>query len=450
MKTDIVIIGASAAGLSAAMTLKNLSPDQEIILFRNVSSTPVPCGIPYIYGTLKDVSKDIIPDTMLHNLGIEIKIANVDCIDPKTKTVYYNNEKEQMNYNRLLLATGSIPFVPPIEGIGLKNIFTVKKDPKKLESINEAVKDTKQIVVIGGGFIGVEMAEQLAVLKGKGAKVTIVEMLPHCLMNACELDLCIAAEKELAMEGIEILTNAQVTAFEGDESGQVKEVVLKDGTRLQSDLVIIGIGAAPNIELAKKSGIPCDERAGVKVNEHLKTPVDEIYAAGDCTEKISFITGKPSGIRLASVAAYEGLVVANNLLGKKIKNKGAVGAFSTKIGKVTLGAAGLTTTQCTKEGIEYVIGEFTGPDRHPATLPGVTKDMKAILIFKKSDRTIIGGHIKGGLTTGEMINIISTAIQAKLTVDDIYHLQVATHPLLTGSPIAYHILKAAENAYLQF
>ncbi len=212
----------------------------------------------------------------------------------------------------------------------------------------------------------------------------------------------------------------------------------------------MGVGAAPNIKLAKKAGIPCDPRTGIEVDEYMQTPVKDVYAAGDCASKFSFITKKPCGIRLASVAAHEGILAANNMLGHDVKNKGAVGAFSTKIGDVAMGAAGFTQHACEKEGIEYIKGEFVGPDKHPATLPNTFMNMKVILLFNKQDKTIIGGHVLGGDTAAEMVNIISTAIQAKLKVEDLYFMQVATHPLLTGSPIAYHVVRAAGDAFFKF
>ncbi len=444
--SDIAIIGASASGLSAALTIKRNNPSLSVTLFRKVSKTPVPCGIPYIYGTLKRVEKDIIPDSHFTSLGIDFLISEVTKIDQEKKVIFYDNNN-QLKYQKLLMATGSIPFIPPIEGVNLENVYAIDKNPKNLTVIEDKLKNASNIVVIGGGFIGVEMSEQIATLKGKEAVVTIVEMLPHCLMSAMEEEFCIAAESELKKLGINILTKTQVMKLDGKD--KVEKVILANNDWIRADLVIIGVGAAPNTELAEKCGIPFDKRNGILVNKYMHTGLDNVYAAGDCVQKFSFITGKPSGIRLASVAAYEGIIAGNNMLGNKLENKGAVGAFSTKIGDIALGSAGLTQDACEREGIEYILGEFEGPDKHPATLPETFKNMKAMLLFRKDNGQIIGGHIKGGDTTGEMINIISTAIQAKLTATDLYVMQVATHPLLTGSPIAHHINRAAGDAYFK-
>ena len=444
-KTDVAIIGASAAGLSAALTIKRKNKDAKVTLFRKVEKTPVPCGIPYIYGTLKDVKKDIIPDEHFASYGIDIIVAEVKEINKDEKKVVYNGS--YLNYDKLLITTGSIPFIPPIEGTNLKNVYAIEKNPKDLKVIEDKLKDASNIVIIGGGFIGVEMSEQIAKLKGNSANITIIEMLPHCLMAAIEEEFCIEAENELRKLGVNILTNTQVTKLEGNE--KVEKVILKDDKWIRADLVIIGVGAAPNIELAEANGILCDKRGGILINKFMETNIENIYAAGDCVQKFSFITGKPTGIRLASVAAYEGIVAANNILGNKVENKGAVGAFSTKIGDIALGSAGFTRAACEREKIDYIVGEFVGPDKHPATLPDTFKNMKAILIFRKDNGKIIGGHIKGSNVVGEMVNIIAVAIQSGLTAEDLYLMQIATHPLLTGSPIAHHINRAAGDAYFK-
>ncbi len=444
-RADVVIVGASAAGLSAALTIKRNKPDAKVVLFRKVEKTPVPCGIPYIYGTLKDVKKDIIPDEHFSSMGIDIRVAEVKKIDKEKKEVFYNGDS--INYNKLLIATGSIPFVPPIEGIELGNVYAIEKNPKDLQVIEDKLGGATDIVIIGGGFIGVEMSEQIAKLKGDSANITIIEMLPHCLMAAIEEEFCIEAEEQLKKLGVNIFTNSQVVKLEGKD--RVQKVILKDGKWIKADVVIIGVGAAPNVEIAQKNNIPFDKRGGIIVNRFMETEVKDIYAAGDCVQKFSFITGKPAGIRLASVAAYEGIVAGNNIIGNRVENKGAVGAFSTKIGDVALGSAGFTRISCERENIAYVAGEFVGPDKHPATLPDTYKDMKAILIFRKDNGKIIGGHIKGSSMAGEMVNIIAVAIQAGLTAEELYLMQIATHPLLTGSPIAHHINRAAGDAYFK-
>jgi NADPH-dependent 2,4-dienoyl-CoA reductase/sulfur reductase-like enzyme len=463
-KTDVLIIGGSAAGLMAAVTLKKRNPDKKVTIVRNVKKTPVPCGIPYIYGILKDVSKDIIPDEGFVSAGIEILVKHVEKVDRAAKTVTFN-DGSTIGYEKLVLGTGSKPFVPPMPGTNLKNVFTVKKDPKYLDELYAALqKNVKNVVVIGGGFIGVEMAEQIAKMSGavyqdyfctaeqSGAaiNVSLIEMLPHCLMLACEEEFGIVAENELKKLGINVMVENQVKSIDDDGTGKVCGVTMTNGTKLSADLVIIGIGAIPNIDLAESIGLPATPRSGFEVNEYLQTQDPDVYAAGDCATKFSFFTGKPSGIRLASVACTEGMIAASNIYNEKSrKTMGALGAFATKVGERCIGAAGLTTKAAADEKIEVVIGEAVAPNRHPGALPGCIPTMKAKLLYRKDNGVIVGGHICGGESAADMANVIAVAIQSKLTAEDMATMQYATHPLLTSSPLTYHIMLAAENAAAQ-
>lgn len=448
-KTDVAIIGGSAAGLMAALTLRKRTPDKSVTVIRNVQQTPVPCGIPYIYGTLKKIEKNIIPDQMFISMGIRILYQQVEDIHRNSKTVSFA-DGSVLGYEKLVLATGSKPFVPPIEGIDKENVFVVEKDPLRLQALHSALLSAKNVVVIGGGFIGVEMAEQIALMSKsrpgvEDTSVTIVEMLPHCLMMACEEEFCIQAENELKTLGVKVMVNHGVQAISGQD--KVTAVQLTNGAQLDADLVLVCIGAVPNVELAKKCGLETDSRQGVLVDEYMQTKDPNIFASGDCAAKASFITGKPSGIRLASVASSEGMIAASNLYSAgKRKNRGALGAFATKVGNTSIAAAGLTLKAAAEEGIEVVVGEAISPNRHPASLPECTAEMKAKLLFRKDNGRIIGGHILGGDSSADMVNEIAVAIQTGATAEDLATMQYATHPLLTASPLTYHIMLAAENA----
>ncbi|WED24659.1 FAD-dependent oxidoreductase [Vibrio sp. JC009] len=447
--TDIAIIGGSVGGLVAAVTSKKRNPEKSVTVIRNVMKSMVPCGIPYIYGTLKAVEKDQIPDQKFLDMGIEIVCSDVASIDRDNKALQFR-DGEALRYDKLIVATGSKPFVPPIKGVALDNVFVVEKDPVKLQSLYNALETAKNVIVIGGGFIGVEMAEQITVMKQaeKDTKVTIVEMLPHCLMMACEEEFCVQVENELTESGINIVTGQGVKEIRG--GNQVTSVLLADGTELSADLVLISAGAKPNAELAEKCGLKTDPHQGIVVNEYMQTNDPDIFAAGDCASKTAFITGKPSGIRLASVASSEGMIAASNLYNEvKRKSMGALGAFATKVGPHSIASAGLTTKAAEEEGIEVVVGEAVAPNRHPGNLPGCVMNMKAMLLFRKDNGKIVGGHVIGGESAADMVNAISVAIQAGNTMEELATMQYATHPLLTASPTAYHIMLAAENGAIK-
>ncbi|WP_028580145.1 FAD-dependent oxidoreductase [Desulfogranum japonicum] len=452
-KTDVAIVGASAAGLMAAVTLRKRNPEKSVTVIRHVVKTPVPCGIPYIYGTLKRVEKNIIPDENFIKMGVDIKYMEVNAVDRENKSISFV-DGTSLSYDKLILSSGSKPFVPPLPGVDQENVFVIEKDPLKLQKLHTALESAKNVVVVGGGFIGVEMAEQIALMAGKEAMkesritVSLIEMLPHCLMMACEEEFCIQAENELTKLGVTVKTNSGVKEIAGQ--GKVTSVRLADGTELETDLVLVSIGAVPNIDLANQCGLSADPRKGILVDEYMQTQDPDILAAGDCASKTSFITGKTSGIRLASVACSEGMIAASNLYDEtKRRNLGALGAFATKVGSQSIAAAGLTSKAAADEGIEVVIGEATTPNRHPASLPDCITEMKAKLLFQKDNGKIVGGHILGGESSADMVNAIAVAIQTGATAEELATMQYATHPLLTASPLFYHIMLAAENGAIQ-
>ena len=450
MKRDVVIIGGSAAGLMAGITLKKRTSDKTVTVIRNVERSLVPCGIPYIYGIMGSVEKDLIPDQGFIDQGIEILQREVTDIDRSAKEVVCA-DGDRIGYGKLIITTGSKPFIPPLPGIDKNNVYPINKDPKYLEKLYETLTPAKNVVVIGGGFIGVEMAEQIARMgenEGSAKQVTVVEMLPHCLLLACEEEFCLEIEEELKNIGIEVKTNSQAEEITGSDNAD--GVRLASGEILPADVVIIGIGAQANIDLAQKCGINADKRNGIKVDTFMQTDDPDIFAAGDCAAKFSCITGKPSGIRLASVACNEGMIAASNLYDKKRETLGALGAFSTKVGQRAIGAAGLTSKAAADEGIEVIVGEAISPNRHPGHLPGAVAEMKIKLLFRHDNGKVIGGHVSGGEATSDMVNIIAVAIQAGLTAEQLAVMQYATHSLLTSSPLSYHVMLAAENAALQF
>ncbi|MFA5700950.1 MAG: FAD-dependent oxidoreductase [Desulfuromonas sp.] len=448
---DVVIIGGSAAGLMAATTLKRRYPQKSVTVIRNVSKTPVPCGIPYIYGTLRAVEKNIVPDEMITSQGIEIVASHVEDVDRSSKIVVCRDH-EAIKYAKLIVATGSKPIIPPLPGIELENVFAVAKDPFFLQRIFSALQAARHVVVIGGGFIGVEMAEQIARLQTEiqaDTQISLVEMQDYCLSLACEKEFGREVEEELKKEGVALYLNSQVRSLEADSAGKVKSVCLSDGSTIAADVVILGLGARPNIELAAAMGLKTDPQGGVVVDEYMQTSDPDVYSAGDCATKFSFFSGKPSGVRLASIAASEGLIAATNIFKPKArKTLGALGAFATKVGERSVGAAGYTAAAAQQEGIEFVVGEATAPNRHPGGLPG-SINTKVKMLFRKQDGVLIGGHVCGGEAAAEMANVMAVAMQAKLTAEDLATMQYATHPLLTAAPTSYQIMLAAEFAAAQ-
>jgi NADPH-dependent 2,4-dienoyl-CoA reductase/sulfur reductase-like enzyme len=441
-QADVVIVGGSAAGPVAGITVRRHYKDKSVILIRKEEQAKVmvPCGIPYIFGTVGSPDKNVIPDALLSNNGIELIIDEAVDIDREAKTLK-TAKGESVSYGKLILAIGSLPSRPPIPGMELENVFPVWKEAAYLANVLSAIQKAKDVIVIGGGFIGAETADECK--KIGHCNVTIVEMLPHCLMLALDAEFAAKAEDKLKERGINIITDNGVKAILGD--GKVSEVELRNGDKLKADVVIVGIGAVPNNELAKKTGLKIGELGGIWVDSCQKTSDEDIFAVGDCAEKTSFFTGRPSAVRLASVATNEARIAGANIEAPRRKNPGVIGVFATAFGDYAVASAGLTEKAATDAGYDVVATEAAAPDRHPGCIPDAS-EIKVKLIFDRKTQKLLGGEISGGTSTAELTNVIAMAIQTGLTAEDVALFQMGTHPLLTASPIVYPLVNAAEMA----
>jgi len=441
-KTDVAIVGGSAAGLTAAITARRHYPDKKITLIRKEKLVPIPCGIPYIFGTVGSAQKNLIPDTPLEKNKVDFLIDEVTEINREKRSLKTKGG-EEIAYDKLIIATGSLPMMPPIPGFEKENVYPVFKDVDRLGAMQEKLKSSKKVVVIGGGFIGVEMSDEMN--KIGNLDVTICELLPHCLQLAFDAEFCEEAEKLLKERGVKILANQKVVSIEGDK--KVSGVKLGDGTVLEADMVIIGIGTVPNIELAKNANLRLGPTGSIWVDRTMRTIDENIFSCGDCTEKFSFFGGKPSKLRLASIASSEARIAGSNLFGIQRESVGTIGVFSTAIGDRAFAEAGMTENFAKQQGYEVITGAAEGPNRHPGSMPGMA-NQKIKLIFEKRTKVLIGAQMMGDHAVGELVNAASACIQHKMTIDDISCFQMGTHPALTASPVAYQFVNAAESALL--
>ncbi|HOZ49787.1 MAG TPA: FAD-dependent oxidoreductase [Candidatus Hydrogenedentes bacterium] len=437
---DTLVIGGSAAGLTAAITARRHYPEKNVLLIRKEEQVLIPCGIPYIFGTVGSPENNLIPDTALTQNKIDLLIDEVRGLD-RAKGEVNTSRGETIAYDRLILATGSLPAMPPIPGFELGNVFPVHKDVAHLRNMQNALKGVSDLVIIGGGFIGVEFADECK--KCTGANVSIVEMLPHCLILAYDDEFCIHAEELLQERGVIPMTNTKVKRLVGKNT--VEGVELENGITVPAQTVIVGIGAAANVVLAERAGLNIGPTGGIAVDRTMRTSDDRIYACGDCAEKVSFFGGRPSGLKLASIATAEARIAAANLFGTRRESIGTVGVWSTAIGETAFATAGLTETLATRHGYNYVVGTAEAVNRHPGGMPGARK-MKVKLVFEKRTGVLLGGQVMGDSAAGEVINAISACVQRRMTAEDVAMFQTGTHPALTASPIAYQFVNAAEAA----
>ena len=253
-KTDVLVIGGSAAGIIAAVTGKSYYQDKDFLLIRKEKKVLVPCGIPYIFGSLGSSDKDIIPDAVLTDAGIRLKIDEVISIDKKNKKCT-TSDGTKISFEKLVLAIGSTPIVPKwLKGTNLENVFTIPKDKEYIDGTIAKLDGCNKIVTIGGGFIGVEIADELNKI---GKNVTIVEILPHVLCMNCDEEITITVEEILKSRGIKIKTGVGAKEILGDK--KVIGVLLDNGEKLETDAVILSLGYRPNTGLAEKSGIKINE-----------------------------------------------------------------------------------------------------------------------------------------------------------------------------------------------
>jgi len=441
-KTDILIIGGGPAGVVSAVTAKKNYPEKNVTLVRDKNRVVVPCGIPYVFNRLDSVEKNIMPDKSLEKNNVNLIIDKATSLDTENKTASFE-KGDEINYEKLIIATGSTPILPPIEGANIKGVWQIKKDFEYLANLREAVIKSKSVVIVGGGFIGVELAEELSRIEG--IKITIVEKLKHCLATTFDEGFTVAAEEMLKNKGVEIKTGCMVEKIIGKD--KVEQVILTGGEELPADLVILSIGAKPNVALIEDTQIKTGKYGGIWVDEYMRTSEQDVFAIGDCSETRDFFTGQHVPVMLASTASMEARVAGSNLYQLKFlkQNKGSLNTFSTYIDGLVLGVVGLTEEKANSDGFEIVTGEAQCTNHHPGTLPG-TKPVVVKLVFSKSSGTLLGAQIMGPENMSEFINIVSLAIQEKTTAYDLEFLQVSTHPLLTPAPTVSPIINASRSA----
>ena len=437
---EVVIIGGSAAGLTAAITTKRFYPDKKVLIIRREENVLIPCGIPYIYGDVGSTAKNLIPDAVLEKNGIDLLVGEAVEIK-KDEKVVETKKGEKVKYEKLIIASGSDPVIPPINGSDKDNVFIVKKDEKYLDFLLDEVNKAKDMVIIGGGFIGMEFADECK--KNRDINISVVEMLPHCLMLVFDKEFCKQGEELIIKRGVNVITNERVEEISGD--GKVESVKLANGKNIKADLVLIGIGVKPNIEIARDAGIEINEKGTIKVDRYMRTSDENIFACGDCCEKFSFFDKGPVNLMLASIATNEARIAGANLYETNRSNEGVIGTYSTVIGEIALARSGLSVYEARENGYDIVLGQAEGPNCHPGCMPG-SCNLKLNLIFEKGTSIILGGQLIGAKSGGELINLISGCIHKKMTANDIATFQMGTHPALTASPIAYQVSNAAEMA----
>jgi len=442
-EVDALIVGGGPGGMSAAITAAQVWPGRRILLIRPEEEPVVPCGIPYIFGTLKGVEHDLLSSAPFRTLGGEILCDRVTEVDLEEKTAL-TESGVRVHWQRLVLATGTMPHLPPIPGIRRPGVFAIRKDYDHLEHLFEdLIPSVKRLAVVGGGFIGVEFADEV---RQSGVAVTVIEQLPHILLRNFDQEVSVRIEQELRARDITVHTGSGVTALEGDgEEGPVRAVRLANGERIPAEAVLVAIGDRRNTVLGETLGFTMARGGGIWVDAFQRTREDpHVFAVGDCAFKQDFLLRRSVPSLLASTAAAEGRTAGMNLFGLRNEryNAGTIAIYASQVGDLAFGCAGMTAAAARTEGLTVVVGRVVVPDHHPPTMPG-TRMMTCLLVFSRSG-LLLGGQVLGGPTTAEVLNAIGIAIQARLSVHELVSFQFGSHPRLTAPahPIALCALDA--------
>lgn len=441
-RVDILIIGAGPAGLVCAMTARKYYPRKKILLMRSIEKGVIPCGIPYMFASLPNPDDNVLGMAALEKSNVRMMVDEAVRISRGDKCVE-TRSGATLHYEKLILATGSLPVIPRVPGINKKGVYPVYKELGYLRKCIDEVKKSRHVLILGGGFIGVEFADEIS--KMEGVSVSLVELLPHVLSNSFDAEFSLMVEERLRAKGVTVLTGAEVVELTGGE--RVRGVRFADGSEADVGSVILGIGAVPDTRLAVEAGLDLGKGKGIWVDEYMRTADPDIFAIGDCAGKRDFYTRKDAPVMLASTATAEARIAGANLYELKVvrENKGTIAIYSTVVDGLVLGSAGLTENSARREGFQIAVGVAEGMDKHPPTLPGASRILVK-LIFSKKSGILMGGQVAGGICCGEVINLIGVAIQQRVSATELETLQMATHPCLTSSPTMYPVIRAAQAA----
>jgi NADPH-dependent 2,4-dienoyl-CoA reductase/sulfur reductase-like enzyme len=442
VNVNLIVVGGGPAGIITALTAKSVYPEKSVCIIKEIGDGVIPCAIPYMVHTLKDPNQNAMGNTPLDKAGVDVIVGKVVSFNPQSHIVTLESG-QVLTYERLVLATGTEPVLPPIPGIEKEGVFTIRKSMSAMAELREKVHEAKSVAIIGGGFIGAEFADELS--HESKTNVHLIEIMPKMLVTAFDDEFCDEAAMVLGSKGIHIHCGNRVVSIDG--TSQVESVTLKSGGKIQADMVLVSIGAKPASDLAQKAGLRIVENGSIWVDEYMRTDAENVFAVGDCAVKRDFFTRKAAPVWLASTATAEARNAGTNIYGIRVLHQiqGTISAFSTKIGGVSFASAGMTCRACQKEGFRYVTSTASAPDRHPGMLPGA-RELKVKLVFADRSGIILGGQVSGGPSAGELINMISLSIQKKVTVRELDMLQIATHPLLTPAPTVHPLINAAHQA----
>lgn len=443
MSEPYVIIGGDAAGMSAASKIKREQPDAHVIVFERESYISYSaCGMPYWLAGVVESDRRLIvltPERARDRRGIDVRIGHeVVGIDSRQKNITVQRlatgETLVQPYAKLLIATGASALKPLINGLDLPGVFTLRKltDARQIDRFL-AEHTARRGVIIGGGYIGLEMAEAL---HARGLEVTVIELLPQIMPNF-DADMVQAVTTHLAEKGVTVLTGLRVRTV---EQGQEQLAVLTEPAANQqggkagiaTDLILVATGVRPNSELAKAAGLHLGASNAIWVDDQMRTSAPDVYAAGDCVAHQHLVLNQPAWIPLATSANKGGRIAGENMAGGNATFPGIIGTAVVKVFDYTMAVTGLTEQAAKHSGHFGANGEDVGvavidENDRAGYWPGVT-EIKVKVVFQKSTGRLLGGQIVGKDGVNKRIDILATAIHARMTVMEVGMLDLSYAP----------------------
>ncbi|WP_156289334.1 CoA-disulfide reductase [Oceanobacillus salinisoli] len=427
-----VIIGGIAAGMSAAMEIIRTDESAEVtVLERGEDYSYGQCGLPYVIGGVIPSVKDVIArsvETFREKYHIDARI-NTEVTDINVKEQIVSgiqterNEHFQISYDRLLIALGSDPIVPDWNGIYLEGIHTLKTISDTKDIMTDMTDDMKHVTVVGGGYVGLEIAENFHRL---GKKVTLIQRGEQ-VANIFDPDMAELIHEEAQKNGIELILGESVVGFSGEKR---VDTVITEKQSYPTDFVLLGIGVRPNTAFLKDTGIYMNGQGAIHVNAYMETSVENVYAAGNCATQYHRIKQVDDYIPLGTTANKQGRIAGANMAGKSLTFKGIVGTAIMKFFDLTLGRTGLNEKEAQRYKIPYEVQTGKGSS-HAGYYPG-KEALNIKLLYHKQTKQLLGGQIIGKKGVDKRIDVLSTALYNKMTVHQLLDLDLAYAPPYNG------------------
>lgn len=425
----VLIVGGVAGGASTATRLRRLDENLEIIIFEKGEYVSFAnCGLPYHIGEVIENRESLLvqtPESLKARFNLDVRVNSevieVNGEDKKVKVKTKNGEEYEENFDFLVLSPGAKPLFPSIKGIESNKIFTLR-NINDMDKIKAEIKNSniKKVTVVGGGYVGVETAENL---KHLGIDTTLIEAAPH-ILAPFDSEISNVLEFELVNNGLKLMTSEKVVEFLEAENEII--IKLESGKTVTTDIVILSIGVSPDTKFLQNSGINLGEKGHILVNENLETNLKGVYALGDSILVKNYLTNQDVAIPLAGPANRQGRIVAENIVGRNEKYKGSLGTAIVKIFELTAASTGLNERTLKQLNIPYE-KIYLHPNNHAAYYPGASPiSIKAL--YNKENKQILGAQALGVSGVDKFIDVIATSIKFKATIDDLSELELAYAP----------------------